>query len=258
MSRTLGIVTAAATLLLLTGSAWAADSAVAAATLSAVDGPSRWDNPKVCPLVSGLPPAEAEFLLGRISEIGREVGVPLAGEHCTPQNLYILVTTDPKGLLRGMERRNRQFTFRCGYGEALPFVVDQFIDTPRPVRVWYNSLRKTKDGQPLGCDDRSAATRRQVVPHGWSSRLATNTIATLFTVFVVVDQTRLQGVTRGQFADYIAMVGLAQIKPDARPKNAPTILSLFDGPPQAAPPGLTDWDLRFLKSLYRALPEAVL
>jgi hypothetical protein len=53
-------------------------------------GLTRWGEP-VCPLVSGLPRDEGEFMLGRISDIARAVGVPLAGEKCCP-NLYILVT----------------------------------------------------------------------------------------------------------------------------------------------------------------------
>ena len=74
-------------------------------------------------------------------------------------------------------------------------------------------------------------------------------------VRVIVDQRRLQGVSRGQLAAYIAMVSLAEIKPvaeikpDAHLRDAPTILKLFDVAPQAAPAGLSDWDQAFLKAL---------
>jgi hypothetical protein len=46
------------------------------------------------------------------------------------------------------------------------------------------------------------------------------------------------------------MVGLAKLKAGARLGDAPTILKLFDGAPDVAPAGLTDWDQAFLKSLY--------
>ena len=69
-------------------------------------------------------------------------------------------------------------------------------------------------------------------------------------VFVIADQARLKGVTAGQFADYVAMVGLSKLNPDARLGDAPTILKLFEGTPSAAPAGMTDWDQAFLKSLY--------
>jgi len=93
-------------------------------------GMARWSEISVCPLVSGLTKNDAEFILGRVSEIARNAGVPLGKERCRA-NLYVLITTDPKAVLRGMQNRNAEFTF----GEAIPRVVDEFIDTPRAVRV---------------------------------------------------------------------------------------------------------------------------
>ena len=81
-------------------------------------------------------------------------------------------------------------------------------------------------------------------------------MTTFSRVFVVVDRTQLHGVTFGQLAAYVAMVGLARLKPDARLGDAPTILTLFSGEPQVAPRGLTDWDQAFLKSLYATAPLA--
>jgi len=69
-------------------------------------------------------------------------------------------------------------------------------------------------------------------------------------VFVIVDASQVRGVTLGQFADYVALIGLAQLEPADSLADAPTILKLFNGAPQAAPAGMTDWDRAFLKSLY--------
>jgi hypothetical protein len=135
----------------------------------------------------------------------RAAGVPLAGEHCSP-NLYILVTAQPRKLLKGMEENNAAVTFGP---RALPTVLDQFIATPRPVRVWYNI---GVGGPPVPF--KYAFTR----------------------VSVIVDQKRLHGVSSGQLADYIAMVGLAEIRPGPRLGDAPTILKLFAGAPQARQP----------------------
>jgi hypothetical protein len=117
------------------------------------EGLARWQKPSVCPLVSGLPEQDGEFILERVSEIARGAGVPLADEHCGP-NLYILVTDQPEELLRGMEKRNRAYAF--GYDptsypptETPAAVVDEFIKTPRAVRVWYSSAEKDAYGQPL-------------------------------------------------------------------------------------------------------------
>jgi hypothetical protein len=216
------------------------------------EGLPRWQDP-VCPLITGLPREQGEFILGRISEIASAANVPLAGEHCRP-NLFIFVTTQPTQLLQAMEHQKRDFTF----GDATPTVVDEFIKTPRPVRVWYSTIMRTPEGIRPNQDLPNAA---QVLGSGLpgikvyndldrTSHLLLSKIWSFSNVFVVVDQARLQAVTRGQFADYVALVGLAQIKPGAHLDDAQTILKLFDGTPQVAPLGLSEWDQAFLKSLY--------
>jgi len=237
------------------------------------EGIARWQD-SVCPLVSGLPPADGEFILGRVSEIARAASVPLAGEKCRA-NLYILVSNQPAELLKGMDKRNHPFTF----GSASPGLVDQFISTPRPVRVWYHTVAKSPEGLPLQSlsypniesiaagPNGDTAKMAQLGPsvtdtgaptmaHGtvsWAhdTHLSFNVTWGIYRVFVIVDQTRLQGLSREQVADYVAMVGLAQLRDATPPPEDPTILRLFEGTPQqAAPAAMTDWDQAFLKSLY--------
>ena len=212
------------------------------ATVENAEGLPRWQKP-VCPLVSGIAGQDGEFILGRVSEIARAAGVPLAGENCRP-NLYILVHPQPMQLLLAMEKRNRLYTF--GDDSPPQSVIDRFIATPQTVKTWYTSQERTPEGVSL--------LRRPSDPpplvRGEGSRLMSSAVWSLERVFVIVDQTRLQGIKRGQFADYVAMSGFAKLKPDARPGDAPTILTLFNGAPETAPAGMTDWDQTFLKSLY--------
>ena len=237
-------------------------------------GLARWLVP-VCPLISGLPGQDGEFVLGRVSEIARKAGVPLAGEKCRP-NLYILINANPVELLRAMEQRNRLFTF----ADAPSGLIDRFIATPRPVRVWYHTQVETPEGLPLTgfyfpqlgkqnhgdvfSSNNSTAqspdpntntpggadSGLQANPWANSSHIILNFIWGIHRAIVVVDQKRLPGVTRGQLADYVAMVALAQLKPDLNLGDAPTILTLFSRTPQAASAGMTGWDEAFLKSLY--------
>ena len=254
-------------------------------------GMARWSEVSVCPLVTGLTRDDAEFILGRVSEIAREAKAPLGKEDCKA-NLYVMVTTDPKAVLRAMEQRNGTFAF----GDAIPAVIDEFIDTPRPVRVWYHTTERSPEGTPLanysfpelqhpgdlppqdpalvGAAENTGAmsgsstgvsTGTSFNPggptsilsnqHSQASRLRLNAVWMIYRVFVIVDETRLKGVSRGQLADYIALVGLAQVKPGARLGDAPTILRLFDGTPEAATAGLTSWDAVFLKAFY-STPQA--
>ncbi|HEY6455016.1 MAG TPA: hypothetical protein VIY90_06980 [Steroidobacteraceae bacterium] len=205
--------------------------------------------------MSGLSQQEGEFILGRVSEIARTAGVPRAREHCRP-NLFILVTADPKGLLQGWDNRNGMR--RLVFGDATPFVTDEFIKTPRPVRVWYRTIMRTPEG---AAPNEGLGTVAQVRGSGLqgvkvyndeerTSHILLSKIWAFEDVFVIADQARLHGVTLGQFADYVAMVAIAKLKPGARLGDAPTILKLFDGAPDAAPAGLTDRDQAFLKSLY--------
>ena len=237
------------------------------------EGLARWGAPPACPLVSGLSRKDGEFILERLSQIGRLAGVPLGDEHCRP-NLYILVTTRPEDLLRGMEKRNRRYTFGVDGSfypptETPASIVDKFIKTPRPVRVWHNTTENDAWGQPLSycqsqtvlpqCAETSFVNPASCNPSLYyrcgtaiagGSHLVFNSVWTLSRVFVVVDQTRLQGVTAAQITDYIAMASFAKLNADARLEDGTTILTLFNGAPTAAPTGMTAWDQAFLKSLY--------
>jgi hypothetical protein len=122
-----------------------------AATENGNEGLARWESPPVCPLVSGLPQHDGEYILERLTQIAIGAGVPLADENCRP-NLYIMVTGQPEDLLRGMEKRNRRFTF--GYDpasrtETPASVVDEFIKTPLVVKAWYDTAEKDAWGQAL-------------------------------------------------------------------------------------------------------------
>lgn len=175
------------------------------------DYPPRWIEP-VCLLLTGLPREAGVFVYQRVLEIARAAGAPLAGEECHP-NLFIFVTSHPKELLRAMASRR----FLVIFGTATRSHVDQFINEPAPVKIWHNTFQGTIGVGPVN---------------------------------VVVDRTRLHGVSSGQLADYLGMVSLAEIKSTAHLGDAQTILKLFDGLPQAAPEGMSDWDQAFLKILY--------
>jgi hypothetical protein len=225
------------------------DEVTAFAPVDDALGLAQWHDP-VCPLVSGLPQETDELIRTRISQIARAANVRLAGEHCRP-NLYVYVTARPEELLQAMEKHDFAFTFGA---DASPSVVDRFIGTPRSVRVWYSSSEKESTGKPLTIGGICMADVPMVtVPvdcNHEASHLSSNVSQEFARIFVIADQPRLHGVTLGQFADYVAMVGLAKLTRDARLGDAPTILKLFSGAPQAAPAGMSDWDQAYLKSLY--------
>ena len=69
-------------------------------------------------------------------------------------------------------------------------------------------------------------------------------------VFVIVDLGSAEGIDFRQLGDYVGMVSLAQIDPEAETAGYDTILNLFDvSHPEMS---LTDWDMSYLSSLYDA------
>jgi hypothetical protein len=178
----------------------------------------------------------------------------------------VFLTGEPQQLLKAMAGRSRAVTF----GKASPLAIDDFIATPRPVKVWYNAHPVTPDhataaagGFPNSSfvtDDSGAGAGALAEAPGadvpmttdWerASHVTATLVWTFSYVYVIVDQNQLHAVTLGQMADYVGMVGLSELKPTARLGDAPTILKLFGGVPQEAPAGMTDWDRAYLKSLY--------
>lgn len=210
----------------------------------------RWNSP-ICPLVAGLPNERGEFILARLSQIARDSHAPLAPEHCRP-NLYVVVTSQPDLLVEKWTRRDRNMFNSCsGYG-----YVREFLHSRQPVRAFYNAELVSSDGahrDPAALDVAGLRLTFSLNPcvSGGSagSRLTYGAVRSLQAVVVVVDITRVTQLNLGQLADYVAMVGLAQIRLDANTGTAPTILGLFhesDSPPQ----GLSLWDRSFLESLY--------
>jgi hypothetical protein len=84
------------------------------------------------------------------------------------------------------------------------------------------------------------------------SRIERYDVIAFSLALVIVDTAYAQPVKLGQLVDYAAMVGLADIDLDAQLGDAPTVLRLFEQPPDQQPAGLTAWDEAFLGGLYHS------
>jgi hypothetical protein len=82
-------------------------------------------------------------------------------------------------------------------------------------------------------------------------------VQNLTSVIIVVDSQRTTDLGIGQLANYVAMVGLAQVRADADSGEAPSILSLF-GKTDPRPKGLSPWDQSFFHGLYTTNRSSVL
>jgi len=212
---------------------------------------ARW-NHTICPATVGLEHRYAEYLNERLSSVAREVGLKVAKPGCRP-DILIIVTPDVKAVLEEMERthkavfaEHRWSDERTSAGGSQSF--EAFLQSEKPVRWWHVSETVAADGQPIG---------NGVTMRASGSRLRDTVREDFAVVIVVVDVNRAKGVTYQALSDYLAMVALAQLNPDVNSSQVPTVLNIFSDleAGRVPAPGLTDWDLRFLKSLYAMRPD---
>jgi hypothetical protein len=201
---------------------------------------ARWQTQiPLCPLVAGLPGSDGEYILSRVSKIATAAGVPLAPQHCKG-NFFVVVTSDPEGVIKAWSKRDvRMFGDETDQGGTK---IREFTASS-PIRVWHNTEYYNLDGTPLG------NTEGRMNQSARATRIEVNGYRALSSVMAIVDARRMKDVSFGQVAAYVAMIGLAQIRPEANVIDAPTILNLFAGAGKA-PPGLTSWDEFFLKAVY--------
>jgi TPR repeat protein len=223
----------------------------------------RWDTP-ICPLVQGLPAAFNEYIQSRITRIALAARSPVAGKHCRA-NLYVFASSHPDHLLNKLWAKNpRMYGAPNGLGGP-----ESFIHSGRPVRVWYNteSNCQSASGDSAGIVSMGmnsgmsqAAGRPLDMSAGMCSNVDTRLnyagVNTVSSAFIVVDMSQMREITTRQLADYVAMVGLAQVRTNTDPGKAPTILRLFQDPIHP-PEGLSPWDRALLYSLYNTNQSSI-
>lgn len=215
---------------------------------------SRWRSP-LCFEVAGLPKAQGDFVLTRLSGDASAAGIRLAGDPCQP-NFIVILTSQSDAFIKALQARSPRM-----FGDAPRAQIQRFLHPSerRVVRVWYNADWVGSDGTPLSrlgtvCGGVPISWMTNEIPTSCTqigSHLQRSNVIGFLSVIVVVDRNHAGNSTFGQLSDYIAMVGLADIDPDEDYGDTPTILSLFNPAGASAPPGLTPWDQAFLGALYR-------
>lgn len=217
---------------------------------------ARWRIP-VCPLVFGVSRDNGEYLLEKLSQIARAVGVPLAGEKCRA-NFYIVMTPQPDQLLQAWSKRDATM-----FGDASGRQISKFKHDTAPLRVWYNvsldnadgtSLTATSPGMTLSGGSADGAGAFNGIPtnsHAIATRLAWNEVRDLASAIVLIDTRKALGIKYNQLTAYIAMVGFAEVRLGEDVGSVPSVLNLFGGEGKAVPAGLSEWDEALLKALYR-------
>jgi hypothetical protein len=216
----------------------------------AVESLVRWNKP-VCPLVAGVPTAQGEFMLQRISRAVRDAGAELdEDQNCKP-NFHVVLTPEPDQLLDLWRKRAPKL-----YGMAPPAKVRRILGKPRPVRAWYNvwddCAQGVDTGTIIGADTNFGLSASTPYGNGClkDSRLTFSTVQSISSVIVLVDLDDTKQTTLGPLTDYISMVGLTDVDLDGEWGDEPTILRLFVASGDAKLQKMSVWDRAFLKALY--------
>lgn len=210
-------------------------------------GMARWHR-GVCVGVANLEPELAQYLVDRVSDVARGIGLTSSEPPCHP-TILIIATTDANAFTEQFIAM-RPRLFRPG-GSGMDqggAALERFRTSDAPVRWWNVS-------QPTDSDTGESAVRMPGydAPYTYirgAARLSSQYRQDLKRTFVIVDVDRLGDVTLNQLGDYIAMVALAQIDPEADTSRFETVLNVFETP--SSVPGLSGWDQAYLDGLYGA------
>jgi len=224
---------------------------------------ARWLDP-VCVNVIGLSDRHAEIVRTRLQRIAQAAGVPVARGRCA-NNFAVIFTGDAGSVVRDVERRApRRLSEVTGPART------RLIEGAMPIRWWYSTqprsrhgLRQSTNSPNFAAGDASgqegqsagAAGGGSILPsdvpnlyHYNSSIVSTQAVRALVSASVIVDVNQMR-LPLEAVASYVAMVGFAEIRENDFTSPG-SILGMFEDSP-SAPRAMTEWDLAFLRVLYR-------
>ena len=207
--------------------------------------PGRWRT-TVCVRVANFDPQASQYMIDRIADVSEALGLRSGEPGCTP-NIYILATHDGQAQARDLVRRSPE-AFRPRIIHTAPprSAIARFENTDAPVRWWQNTIE-------MGVDTSTPVARwpgeeLSLVRATLGSRLRATTRFDLLNVYVILDISKMEGVSLTALSDYVAMISLAQVDPEGDYGQMDTILNLFGSDRDRK--GMSQWDLDYLSARY--------
>lgn len=221
------------------------------AEMRGADQLARWDQ-RICPGIAGLRAQYAQALIDRMAQRAFDVGLDVGAPGCRA-NILIIVTTEPDAAAQDLFENHRgALGYYDDHGQTTlgRDALRAFVVSDAPVRWWHVGRTHTQSGE---------AVRRTIAPDGGAptmsrfggASLVGRTMREDFGVaFIIVDARRMAEIDLdfSALADYLAMVTLAQVDPNADIDGLSSILTLFEQ--STAPRELTEWDVAYLRGLY--------
>lgn len=233
-------------------------------------GLGRWK--RICPGIANLDRSAAQPIVDRIADRAAEVGIDIQEPGCEI-NIIVVFSDDPGGLTRALVRAEPRVFRHGGNGiDRGTAALRDFEASEQPVRWWTLSMpidsetgrravRVPGDSSKgsidvelarlLGCDnpgDCVIASAPLIRSAGGASHLNSQIVDQIYRSIIIVDIEAVAGVNAAQMGDYLAMIALTQVNPEADTGAFDTVLNLFDDP--QGTPGMSEWDRSYLSALY--------
>lgn len=212
---------------------------------------ARWDG-RVCVGTVNMEARYGQFMIDRVVETALSVGLDSGEPGCRPD--VLIIATEDGDRLAGDLVNDSPFGFRparggTDFGSA---ALRRFQSSGAAVRWWHVSM-------PVSVDTGEVAVRLDgeeppSLRVRGASRLSANVRDDLKRVVIILDVSQIGVIPFGALSDYVAMVALAQVDPEADTSPYPTVLNLFADRAEGVegPSALTDWDRDYLRGLYAA------
>lgn len=233
---------------------------------------ARWEH-GICPIVAGQNDHYTRFIAQHLQYVALAAGAPVNKDASCKPNIEIVFTTTPQALLDAVARDDQHY---LGYFES---VADKkaLATVTRPIQAWYTTETTDRKGRTRLDTGRSIVGGTTVGNFNALSDnngdIISSTPGTALTdmppffassgnhlndeihtgfrhILIVIDSAKVAGQDVVPLADYISMLALSQIAPDAC-QQLPSIANrMAPDCRHETSNSLTMYDLAFLQGLY--------
>ena len=220
---------------------------------------ARFNRP-VCPSVIGFSKSVEALIEDRMRAVAQAANVPVAKARCKP-NLHVVLVEDGPDAVKLLRRKARG-----AFGRMRPHERDRIERGPGPVYNFHaiypissegGANRATQNGGGSGAVGVSAGILGDPAYNAGmtnvKSRIQMAVQQDIAHGVVLIEREAARGLSAVQVADFATMRGLLNAKGKAEDLGSvDTIMTLFGVSEDERLPGLTEWDLALLTSLYKA------
>ncbi|RZJ01300.1 MAG: hypothetical protein EON90_04000 [Brevundimonas sp.] len=239
---------------------------------------ATWETP-ICLAVENLGAVPAEALKNRVLGRAGSLEIEVGEEGCEP-NVIVIFSADGAATATALVEDSPQaFRPTSGATQGDNASLSRFMRSDRPVRWW--SVHMPVDvttGQrviALGGENTPIVHYQETqVSRGYAAAVdpasrgqtggppwrkvrgiqppGNNIRDAMQATFIVVDAQKAAGASLASVGDYLSMVILTQVDPEADMSGVPSILNLFSNTGSAGE--LSQWDIDYLRALYATPP----